>query len=916
MKFTRYLGRFVKQTRKSLSRGITTYPARTLISTKLDMPPLKEKMVHRGRLLERLSQSKTARLILISAMAGSGKTSLACQWIKQDKLTAAWFGLDNDDNDPDLFLRYMLTTLCKADKTLEPAIQPFLQGQKSFADKEIMPHLIEHLKNSTEDIYLVLDDYHLVVNPVIHETVSHLLSHLPPRLHLMVLSRYSLPFSVSSLRVRDQLLEISSEEIKFTKEETRQFFSEIMSGKLSVHETDNVFQQTEGWVGGLQLFGLSWNKNRAYSSPITGVDGVNDMTTEYLIDEVLSVQSEKIRKFLSTTCFLDRFTVEVCKEVTGFADAAEIIDYLYRNNLFVVPLDSEGKWYRYHNLLSETVKKRHMMESPEEINIVHRKAARWFGQNGCMEDAFRHAFATKDLEFAADTIEDHLSVIINSYDFSFGLRWINRLPVEVRMEHALLSLAECHIYGESVEVSKSEAIIHDVERRKDVLFNRYSGNKRSLCEGMYLFLKALLSFSRNPSKVNIKQLEVDYDQLLPREPFTAAAIKTIMAGSFLYQGKPKTAIDTLNKVSEDVPVLHEKPALATWWSRSMALAEMHRGRLGHAEALLVEAEELLERKGLSYTPLLTLLRLPRAWIYFRRNNLAKASDLVTGVLTHVNVAYNRNIIIDGNVLTMAIFLENGRIDEMVRQARKMQFAIPENSEWTQYVDPLLVLADMLIGNTGNVEQWVDQKGLPTKEPFSLFIAHERLTCAVLLGFLGRHEESITVLDDLREKCAPEDMGDVMLMVDINSAVAYTAMGNREKATAALKRALVFAEREGYVQPFVRHAQSLAPILKTLAENPSNDTSSDHLTIIMKACGISVNDGGLPDIENHGLTAREREMLSLMAQGLKNKEIAEKTFISLPTVKSHVQHIYEKLNVTTRVQAIKRAEALAILSNRQ
>ena len=270
-----------------------------------------------------------------------------------------------------------MAALSVIDKELESVLRPWLQKQKIISIQEITPVVIRHMAVHG-DLYLVLDDYHLIDNEAVHEAVSHIFQYLP-HLHLTILSRHSLPFPVSSLRMREQMVEITAGDLRLTADEAERFFTDIMSCNLSPQQVVEIFRQTEGWIGGLQLFGLAFQVNHmAHSDDQGRTYLINQWTTEYLVNEVINVQEERIKRFLLTTCLLDRFDVKLCAEITGFADAGEILDRIYRDNLFLVPLDHEGQWYRYHHLFSEAARRRGLVESIEDARAIHRKASLWF----------------------------------------------------------------------------------------------------------------------------------------------------------------------------------------------------------------------------------------------------------------------------------------------------------------------------------------------------------------------------------------------------------------------------------------------------------------------------------------------------------------------------------------------------------
>ncbi len=420
----------------SEKRDIPTSSGKTpvngmFISTKLHMPPVKPELLLRGHLVGHLTEGQDRRLIVISGVAGSGKTSLVCQWIAQNGLLAAWYSLDRTDNESDLFFRYLFKTLIAAEKRLAATLGPLLDQQRPLSGKEITPLLIESLMGIAQDIYVVLDDYHLIQSGEIHDTLSYLLDYMPPRVHIVFLSRYALPISLGHFRVRNQITEIAASDMQFSEEETAGYFSKIMSVDLSSDEVRELVRYTEGWVGGLQLLGLSLKNNRTFRDLGDILKRACREMADYLVDEVVRIQPPKVETFLRATVLLGRFNADLCREVTGLPDAAEIIDYLYRNNLFLTPLDGERIWYRYHHIFSEAIRKQAMATSAPMFRDVQRRAALWFAANGYLEDAFRHAFSSEDFEFTADLLEEYLLGLPDESGYAGGARWLTKIPYHI-----------------------------------------------------------------------------------------------------------------------------------------------------------------------------------------------------------------------------------------------------------------------------------------------------------------------------------------------------------------------------------------------------------------------------------------------------------------------------------------------------
>ena len=884
----------------------------TLIATKLDLPPLKARMLERTDLLTRLRNGGNARLILISGEAASGKTSLAGQWLNEGALTAAWYSLDPDDNNPELFLRYFLTALGKRDAKFEFMIRPWLQSQQSFSIHEITPLIVQHYMDTHEDLFMVLDDYHLIEQDAVHGILSYLLAHLPPRLHLVILTRHSLPFPLSTLRMRGQLLEITAGELRFSQKEAERFLTDIMPCNLSEQQVREIFRQTEGWIGGLQLFGLAFKTNADLTGGQNNVYPIGLWTTDYLINEVIEVQDERTRNFILSTCLLDRFNSDLCREITGCGDAGEILGHLYQNNLFLVALD-QGEWFRYHHLLSEVVRKQSLDEIPQTVLAIYRRAAQWFAQNGCPEDALRYAFATSDLEFAADMFEGLASALMDQYELSSLQRWMNRIPKSLRRERMGLLLCEASLSLEALQVTKAAAILEDIGNRQKHLLARYDDEGRLICEDFFRILKDLLAFRINPLMADVEERERQYRELSARNPSMALVFKVLTASCYVLQGKPRLGIEILQEVAWDIAT-SDIPHITMIWFKLMATAEIQRGRLVQAAAVLDKAVAYLERRGLSGSPLRFLVSVERAWIYFFQNKLAEAEKLIGECLPYTE-AVNHDIATEAAFLQATLYSIRGQLDQAEQVLIRIRSAFRYKSAWLPIYDYCLAGIAALKGDQGKLSPWLEDRNFLNSEPSSLFDSVEYELYADLLFYLGRFQEATTMLNALRQWCALRDMGGFVLRIDVRLSAILAIIGEDEQAKVVLEKALSIADKEEYIRPFIDSAQPIAPILKRIAANLDSGISPRFLANILEARGESGNGAGINNGKSANghdkLTGRELEILTLMAHGNKNREIAEKTFVSLDTVKTHIKHIFEKLHVETRVQAIRRAQELNI-----
>lgn len=882
-----------------------------LIRTKLSMPPLRTVMLDRTHLVTKLSTRKDRRLIMVLGQAGSGKTSLVSQWITQNGLHYAWYSLDEHDNQRDLFFRYILAALAGSDNKTEQENRLFRRGQRSLSVANTLPVIIDYAKSLSVDMYLVLDDYHVITSKEVHEAVSSILDYLPPKMHIVLISRREVPFSLSKLRVRDQMTEISCEELMLTETERMRFLSEIVPLALPMKQLRTLSAYSNGWIGGLQLIGLSFHGKENARSFAEALDTIHHTTSDYLINEVINSQPEDVKAFLSASILLNRFNADLCREITGIEEAPEILDYLHRINLFLVPLDAEHTWYAYHQMFSEALRANTRLNSPDRRTRIYQKAAVWFGRHGYLEDAFQYAFASGDIDFAAGLMESYILYLLERYEVRSVRRWISMLPGGVLANHPLLKLHECWPKIVTLEVVGFETIIKDLEDKLDDVLKRYKGPKKKLFLDHFIFAKYMLSFCKDPAAVDISSMKEVLPHLSHDERY---GLQTWMAEFLRYQGKASTAEAVLNDVTQRGPFLRNTVWVALWF-RFMALAKRCQGDLKGAENGLNGGFHFLREKQLHDSTLEYFFYVPMALIFYARNELEKARWYV---INDLRVARNSNFVTDcadGSFLLALINMAMGKPEKANSCMRRVE-AMSKTSRAAGFVAfsrAYIASLRLMQGNLEVAEAWAKQRRLSFDEPFSIRLLFEYLLQARIYYHREAYEEAEQMLEKLRRICVEENLLEAVLEIDILYSAILYASNRHKEAKELMMKAIAFAEARGYVRPFVDYWPFVSTLLLDIARY--SKCESRYLYVILEASNISPESSIMKrqvDTEkNAGLTRREKEVLRLIASGYTNSEIAAKSFVSRNTVKTHVAHIFDKLGVKTRAQAILEARQLSI-----
>lgn len=418
-----------------------------ILTTKLFIPPTRPNISPRPRLVEQLNASLHHRLTLISAPAGFGKTTLVSEWLaglspaenqgNEQRIRAAWLSLDEGDTDLTRFLTYLIAAIQTTAAEQGAEALEMLQSPQPPPFEPVLTALLNDIITVPDPLVLVLDDYHVVeaqpddASKSIDEALSFLLGHLPPQMHLVITTREDPQLPLSRLRARGQLNELRVTDLRFTQEEAAAFLNQVMRLELSAADVASLENRTEGWIAGLQLAALSMQGRADISEFVQAFSGDHRYIMDFLVEEVLQRQSQLVRRFLLQTAILDRLSGPLCDAVTGLENGSALLETLERGNLFVVPLDDQRRWYRYHHLFADVIQAHLLDEQPDSVTILHRRASAWYEDNGMWREAVQHAFQGEDLERAARLAELAWPAMESSFQNAVWLRWVKALPKEL-----------------------------------------------------------------------------------------------------------------------------------------------------------------------------------------------------------------------------------------------------------------------------------------------------------------------------------------------------------------------------------------------------------------------------------------------------------------------------------------------------
>ena len=910
-----------------------------ILATKLYVPPPQPRVVLRPRLIEHLNEGLHRRLILVSAPAGFGKTTLLGEWLAGCGRPAVWLSLDEGDSDPARFLSYLLAALQTIAPNVGEGMLRVLQSPQPPPTESILTNLLNEIAAVEVDLVLVLDDYHAIDSRAVDDALAFLLEHLPPRMHLVIATREDPDLHLARFRGRGQLAELRAADLRFNSSEAAGFLNRVMGLNLSAEDLAALETRTEGWIAGLQLAALSMRGREDVSGFVRAFAGDNRYIVDYLIEEVLQRQPEHFRSFLLQTSILERLRGPLCDAVTGQEDGNARLEALERGNFFIVPLDDKRQWYRYHHLFAEVLYAHLMQEQPDRASTLHRRASEWYERNGSVADAIRHALAAEDFERAADLVELAVPAMRRSRQEATLLGWLEALPDDLFRVRPVLSVHYAGTLLQSGQLDGVEARLRDAERWLDTT-------------------TADIGERTEPSSAEMVVVDEEAFRRLP------GSVASYRAGIALVLGDVadtvKYARQVLELVLEDDHLLRGSAAallgLAYWTSGDLEAGHLsyadgmaHLQRIGHisdaigcaialadiriAQGRLREAMSTYERSLQLATEQGEPVLRGAADMYVGMSQLHRERNDLDAATQHLlrskelgelaGLPQNRY---RWRVAMARIREAQGDLDgafDLLQEAERLYV-----SDFFPNVHPVSASKTRVWvaqGRLGEALGWAREQGLSAHDDLSYLREYEHITLArVLLARYksDREERYIHEAMELLERLliAAEGGGRMGSVIEILvlQALAREAQGDIPHALVPLERALTLAEPEGYVRIFVDEGRPMAQLLSEAAAHGVMPDYTSRLLAVSEAEGRIDPDDSLrlaapasqPLVEL--LSDRELEVLQLIAQGLSNREISERLFLALITVKGHNRNIFRKLQVRRRTEAVARARELGLL----
>ena len=918
-----------------------------ILATKLYIPPARPHAVLRPRLIGRINEGLHRRLTLISAPAGFGKTTLVGEWLAGCERPAAWLSLDEGDNDPIRFLAYFVAALQKIVPNIGEGVLGPLQSPPSPPTESLLTTLLNEIATASAPFVLVLDDYHVIDAEPVDDALAFLIEHLPPQMHLLIATREDPRLPLARLRSRDQLTELRAKDLRFTLDEATEFLKEVMGLDLPVDAIAALETRTEGWIAGLQMAALSMLGRADVTGFIQSFTGSHRFVIDYLAEEVLQRQPVRIHDFLLKTSILSRLSGSLCDAVTGQEDGRGMLEALERGNLFVVPLDDERQWYRYHHLFANVLQASLMDEQPNQAPALHRRASEWYEHHGLLAEAIRHAFVAEDFERAAGLVELAWPAMDRSYQDARWLGWANALPDELVRVRPVLSAAYARALLNAGELETVETRLWDAERWLNTTADMNERpNERSdvpppemgvagmvvADEEQFRSLPALIAIGRAAHAQALGDMTgtVTYARrgldLLPRDSYYERGVLAAIQGvAYWASGDLEAAHGSFADFMANMRMA-SNILVAISGTFILADIRMTQGLLREAVRTYERSLELAERQDGSVLRGMADLYVGLSELQCEQGNLDAARQRLLTSKALGDRAVLPELRYRSCIAEARIQEAKGDLDGalgLLDQAERHYVSTPVCD--VRPTAALKVRVWLAQGRLTDALDWARERGLSTDDELTYLREFEHTTLArVLIARYEseRREDSIHVAMGLLERLlqaaeAGGRLGSAMEIL-VLQARAYDAQGDTPAALGALERALTLAEPEGYIRLFVDEGRPMAQLLSEAAAHGIVPDYTARLLTIFEAreqrsageCADLAASSSRPLADP--LSQRECEILQLIAQGLSNREIGERLFLALDTVKGHNRNLFAKLLVRRRTEAVARARELGLL----
>ena len=915
-----------------------------LLATKFRIPRSRPGWVPRPRLTQCLQAGTDRELVLVCGPAGFGKSSLLADWLRGDRRAVGWLSLDAADNDPVRFWRHVVAALDRARPGVADRVDALLSGAGSSFDTPAGPETVESVVNAlvnelapadhaaADDVTLVVDDYHLIDNPDVHRSLEFLLDHGPTSLHLVLASRSDPPLPLARLRARGQLTELRAAELRFTASETAQLLRGTVGHDLPDTVVAALGERTEGWAAGLQLAALSLQGRSDVTRFVDEFSGSHRFVLDYLTEEVLERLPEELHTFLLETSILERLSGSLCDAVVGRPDTQQVLESVERASLFLIPLDEERRWWRYHHLFADLLRANLRRLHPARVPELHRAAAGWYERHELPDDAVRHALASGDTEWAAQLVAAYLEEQIRRRAEGATLAsWLAALPSEVISRRPVLALGQAKLALMAGRLDEVEPLLAAAEvafgRTGDEPYRASIDRKDSLLANVpaaVAIARADLARLRGQADRERTFAQSALQQLTEQDELLSTVVRYHVAFADWLAGRLACAERALAELFAE-RARSERQDLALRAAFDLGGVQQAQGRLGAAQRTYQRGLEVAA--GTGSPPTVGMVHVGLAEVHYERDELAAATEHArVGIEQCRRLAY-APAIVAGYISLARIRQAGGDLLGALAAVDEAGLVMPHALVDLRF--PLAAVRARLVLAAGNLTEaadWLRSRGVAVDDEPVYRREPEYRALARLLLVEHNPTAALELLQRWQALAAAQGRPVGVLRLRVLAALAHEAAGDRPAALAALADSLVLAAPEGYLRVFLDEGAPMAgllhelmtgrrlerfgagPVPRAFLSRLADAFERDGTPVLSPAGRGAVTPPGML----HPLSTREHEVLTLLATGHPNRAIAAELFITVDTVKRHISHVFEKLGVANRTQAVARAHDLGLL----
>ncbi len=868
------------------------------LKTKFYQPEYnKSSIILRDLLNCKLATDKNRQIIIASAPAGFGKTTFLSCWMNAINKKPAWLSLDKYDNNVKGFWSYLIGSIMTVlPETGQNTLEQFNTDTPPPIENNLIS-LINELSDLKEKITIILDDYHLITEPNIHESMEFFLDHIPPNFQLIIASREDPNLSLSRFRVSGKLLEIRQKDLRFTDAETENLLNNIYNLNLSQNACESLYEKTEGWAAGLMLAILSLKEDKNKEQFIEGFTGSDRFILDYLVDEVLGCLPEEIREFMLMISVMEKFNPDLCQAVTDDLRSDKHLKFIRKNNLFLIPLDNDANWFRYHHLFREFLLKKLSEKKGNKISSLHNKAFQWFKKNDDIQQALNHAILAQNFDKAAQLLSKKAPELLDGYQDYLIIHFINQLPEEVVHGNATLLAYKVWI----------NIMAGNFECANLLVPENFSRDDKDIIIGVKLAIDAyFLFYQAGDFNACIQACKTVLNLLVGKHPAIWNMIQFMNIIAFRYSGDAKKTIESLKskppQCTEEFYVMNQADFEIEMGSLNLALQKLDR---------LIKKDEA--RYGDNPPVLLSFIYITKAKILREKGDLKTAEALSQRGLNMARDGDYMEAILLG-YLEHSLVLASQRKFENAFESLNKGIEIAQVTEsWTALLGTAYSMKFHLMKKEFKpVEAWVTTCGISLKDepPFHLWPCY--LTLIRYYIHTGMPQKVYPLLNTIIAHNIRCNRYGSLLECYILKALALYVENKRSDALKVLRKGFKIAEPEGYKQMFVDEGESMLSLLSHANENKELPeylykliSSSDKLT-------VSQSKTAMIHEFKETFNDREIDILNLMKNGESNKNIADTLFLSVNTVRWYASRIFSKLDVKRRGEAVVYAQKYGLL----